>query len=229
METAYIPVFGKIPQPSEDAMVNELLEPAQMMYASNGYTHAVEGFSHIVDLDFLLRAADEERLYIDTAALPGFVEMDVWLDNPKYEFGEYDNRLKLQAGKFKLDGSPQRKTAFITVPYKTGGPTGQDDWRGETSIPREDFFRMIQRLTDRNIQVQIHANGDAAIDETIEAIRNAGITAGDDRRPIIIHSQFQRPDHLPQYVELGITPSYFTNHDSPVMDGALPAVAKDPQ
>ena len=35
METAYIPVFAKLPQPSEDEML-ELMKPAQMMYTSNG-------------------------------------------------------------------------------------------------------------------------------------------------------------------------------------------------
>jgi len=63
-----------------------------------------------------------------------------------------------------------------------------------------------------NIQINFHANGDAAIDDAIYAIEKAGITAKDDKRPIIIHSQFQRPEHLQKYVELGITPSYFTNH-----------------
>ena len=34
----------------------------------------------------------------------------------------------------------------------------------------------------------------------------------DDRRTVAIHSQFQHPDQLADYVRLGITPSYFTNH-----------------
>jgi len=65
---------------------------------------------------------------------------------------------------------------------------------------------------ENNIQINFHANGDAAIDDAIYAIENAGIKAGDNKRPIIIHSQFQRPDQLKKYVELGITPTYFTNH-----------------
>jgi len=51
MEMAYIPVFGKMPQPSVPEML-ELVIPAQLMYASNGYAQAVEGFSHISDMDF---------------------------------------------------------------------------------------------------------------------------------------------------------------------------------
>ena len=212
METAFLPVFGKMPQPSQQAMLQDLVRPAQMMYASNGYTHAVEGFSHVRDLDFLKRAAKEGKLFIDVVALPGFPEIDQWLDNPEYRFGAYENRFKIHAGKFTLDGSPQGKTAFVTVPYKTGGPSGQKNWKGETSIPKKDLFRMVKQLADRKIPIQIHANGDAAIDESIEAIRAAGIKAGDDRRPVIVHSQFQRPDQLDLYVDLGISPSFFTNH-----------------
>ena len=74
---------------------------AQMMYASYGFNHAVEGFTHIKDMNTLKRAAKENRLFIDIASLPGFNEMDVWLNNPEYKFGEYNNRLKFQGGKFR--------------------------------------------------------------------------------------------------------------------------------
>jgi len=67
-------------------------------------------------------------------------------------------------------------------------------------------------MTENNIQINFHANGDGAIEDAIYAIENAGIKADQDRRPVIIHSQFQKPEHLLKYVELGIIPSYFTNH-----------------
>lgn len=65
---------------------------------------------------------------------------------------------------------------------------------------------------DAGLQVFIHANGDAAIDDAITAVESAGISAKDDRRTVVIHSQFQRPDQLNKYLELGMSPSYFTNH-----------------
>jgi predicted amidohydrolase YtcJ len=211
MEMAYLPVFAALPQPSEAEML-ELIKPAQMMYASNGYTHAVEGFTHIKDMDLLKKAAQQERLFIDIVSLPGFTEMDGWLNNPNYKFGVYNNRLKFQGGKFTLDGSPQGKTAFMASPYLTGGPAGEENWFGNTSIPRTKLAELAKTMVDNNVQIMFHANGDAAIDDAIYAIENAGITAKDDKRPVIIHSQFQRPEHLLKYVELGITPTYFTNH-----------------
>ncbi|BAO44883.1 amidohydrolase [Thiolapillus brandeum] len=211
MEMAYIPVFAKLPQPSEEEML-DLTKPAQMMYASNGYTQAIEGFSHAEDLDFLMKAAAQERLFLDILALPGFTEMDKWFGNPKYKFGEYHNHLKLQACKITIDGSPQGKTALVSHPYHGGGPAGQKDWKGESSITQAQLDAITRKMFDANIPLHVHANGDGAIDMMIKTIEAAGISAKDDRRTVIVHSQFQRPEHLPKYVELGLTPSYFTLH-----------------
>ena len=211
MESGYLPVFEKFPQPSEAEML-ELLAPAQMAYASNGYTLANEGFTRVRDIRLLQKGAAEGRLFVDVVALPGFPETREWLDNPEFPFGEYHGRLKLQGIKITQDGSPQGKTAYVTDPYRTGGPAGQADWRGETSMPYEQFAAIVKMASAKGLQIYIHANGDATIDEAIKAVEAAGITARDDRRTIVIHSQFQRPDQLPKYKALGISPSYFTNH-----------------
>lgn len=211
MEMAYIPIFGKMPQPSEEEMMS-LMKPAQMVYASNGYTQAVEGYSHISDMDLLIDAANKNKLFIDIVSLPGFTEMKEWLNNPKYTFGVYNNHLKFGGGKFTLDGSPQGKTAFMCTNYLTGGPNGEKDWDGSTSIQRDNLAKMAKAMVDNNIQINFHANGCGAINDAIYAIEKAGIKAGDNKRPIIIHSQFQTPEHLDKYAELGISPSYFTNH-----------------
>ncbi len=211
MEMAYLPVFGKLPQPGDAELIDQM-QAAQQIYAANGYTQAVEGFTHVKDMELLQRAASAGKLFLDVVSLPGFNEMDAWLNNPAYPFGEYHNHLKFQGGKFTLDGSPQGRTAYMTTPYLQGGPADEKDWVGNTSIPRDELARMAKVMTDNNIQINFHANGDVAIDDAIYAIEQAGITADQDRRPIIIHSQFQRPEHLAQYVQLGISPSYFTNH-----------------
>ena len=211
METAYLPIFAKLPQPSEAELMN-LMKPAQMMYAREGYVHAQEGFSHIKDVKFLQKAAAQGRIFLDIVSLPGFTEFDTWKDDPAFSFGTYNNNFKLQGIKFTQDGSPQGRTAYVTEPYLTGGPGGQENWRGETSQPRDAFIAQVNAASERGLQVFIHANGDATIDEAIDAVRAAGLTAADDRRTVVVHSQFQRPDQLDKYVELGMSPSYFTNH-----------------
>ena len=211
METAFLPLLEKVPQPSEEQRL-ALMKPAQMMYAREGYTHAQDGSTFVADMDFLMKAADSGAIFLDLASLPSFVDMAKWLDNPKYKFREYRNRLKFQGVKFVQDGSPQGKTAFVSTPYRTGGPDGQPGWRGETTQPRVEFLKQTKLALDAGLQVFVHANGDATIDEVIDAVENAGITAANDRRTVVVHSQFQRPEQLDKYARLGMSPSYFTNH-----------------
>ena len=211
METAYLPVLANMPQPAEPEML-DLMDSAQQTYARDGYTHAYEGFTHLKDLHFLMKAADEGRIYLDMTSILAFNEAQEWMGNPDYVFGEYHGGLKLQGIKITQDGSPQGRTAFVKEPYLTGGPNGEQDWRGNATLPEAEFEALVKRAFEAGLQVFVHANGDATIDQLIAAVRKAGVSAADDRRTVAIHSQFQRPDHLPDYVELGITPSYFTLH-----------------
>ncbi|MEI6896734.1 MAG: amidohydrolase [Psychromonas sp.] len=211
MESAYLPIFSKLPQPSDDEKI-KLMGKAQEMYTSQGYVQAIEGFTHVADLRFLQRAAKAGKNIIDIIALPGFTEVDEWFDKPEFPFGRYHGKFKIHGCKITLDGSPQGKTAFISTPYLTGGPDGEKNWRGESLLTQVELDMLTAKMYKNNIPLQIHANGDAAIDMVIKTVQNAGIKASDDKRTVIIHSQFQRPDHLPHYAKLGLSPSYFTQH-----------------
>jgi len=211
MEAAFLPVFAKMPKPGEADML-ELLKPGQMMYAENGYTLANEGYTRAKDIRLLQKAAAQHRLFIDVVALPGFSEMDQWLNKPEFPFGQWNNGLKLQGIKITQDGSVQGKTASYLEPLLTGGPQGQKDWHGNSTLPYEDFAKLFQTAHKAGLQIFVHANGDGAIQQVIKAAEAAGLKAGDDSRTIVIHSQMQHPEDLPRYVSLGLTPSYFTNH-----------------
>lgn len=212
METAYMSLVASRMPRSTIAERLDLIDDVQQQYAANGYTHIQDGFTSVGDLDFFKTAASQGRLYLDVVALGSFIEADDWLGNPSYPAGEYHDGFKIAGMKILQDGSPQGRTACFTERYLTGGPDGQPDWRGETMSPYNKFAARVKQGLDAGVQVFVHANGDATIDELIQAIRDSGVTAADDRRTVAIHSQFQRKDHLDQYVELGITPSYFTNH-----------------
>jgi predicted amidohydrolase YtcJ len=211
METAFLPIFAKLPQPSEAEML-DLLKPAQMMYAENGFTLANEGFTHTKDLRLLQKAGAEHRLFLDIVALPGFTEINEWLNNPEFPFGQWRNRLKLQGIKITQDGSVQGKTASYLEPLITGGPKGEKNWLGNNTLPYDVFEKLVDTAHKAGLQLFIHANGDATIQQAIKAIADTGIKAGDDSRTIIVHSQMQHRADIPKYVALGLTPSYFTNH-----------------
>ena len=60
------------------------MKPAQMMYASRGYTLANEGFSHVKDLKFLQTAAADQRMVLDIVAWPGFTEIRAGSTSPSF-------------------------------------------------------------------------------------------------------------------------------------------------
>ena len=226
METAFMPIFAKMPQPSEADML-EALEPAQQIYASVGVTTCQDGATNAHDLDFMRKAAGQGRLWLDVVSLPLFLEVPKMVAEyfPGFNtastpmpreaasaFGTYKNRLKLGGIKFVADGSPQGKTAFWTKPLLTPGPGGEPNWRGQPMFPPEIFNKVVAQAYAEGIQTFCHCNGDAGIDMMIDAVRAAGGKRGDDRRTVIIHSQCMRPDQLDAYVELDLSPSFFTVH-----------------
>ncbi|MEU0495910.1 amidohydrolase [Mycobacterium sp. NPDC006124] len=226
METAFVPIFANMPQPSTDELL-ATFDAAQQLYASKGTTTVQEGATHAKDLALIRTAAEQERLYLDVVAVPLVLEVPKLVkeyfpdftggpteipDEAAESFGTYRNRLKLQGIKCIVDGSPQGKTAFWTEPLLTPGPNGEANWCGQPVFPKELIETMVKQIADAGIQIFCHCNGDAAIDLMIGACRAAGMSAGDDRRTIVIHSQFMRPDQLDDYVELGLSPSFFTVH-----------------
>ncbi|MFN9645540.1 MAG: amidohydrolase [Cyanobacteriota bacterium] len=226
METAFLPLFVHMPKPSPDAMLDRF-PAAQELYTSKGITTAQEGATSAADLSLLQRAAAEGRLVIDVVSLPLVLEVPAMLRErfpdlhgdslelpaPAREaFGVYHQRLKLQGIKLLVDGSPQGKTAFWSAPLLTPGPNGEVPWRGQPLFPPEVLNDTVARLAAQGLQIFAHCNGDAAIAMMIDACAKAGLTAEQDHRTIVVHSQFMAPGQLERYVELGLHPSFFTVH-----------------
>ncbi len=213
METAYLPVFSNLPQPTKEQEI-EFSRAAQMLYAESGVTTAHEGATHAVDLAVMKRATAAGANIIDVIAYPFITDLDKILEAaPLASWGQYDNHLKIGGVKITIDGSPQGKTAFFTTPYLTGGPGGEKNWRGELTFPQDIVNQMVKRVYDMGVPLNLHANGDGAIDAFFKAHEFAA--AGDlskDRRVTMIHAQFTRKDQLDKYVQYRIRPSFYTLH-----------------
>ncbi len=204
-------------KPSWDEQLQAINEQ-QQLYASYGVTTAQDGFTSLESIDLLQKAAAENALYIDIEALPGAPFIDKLLsDTVKYKFGgPLVHHLKLEGTKLIADGSPQGKTAYFSKPYLVDVPGCEgDDCRGIPTVTQEQFNATVLKDFQNNIQSFVHCNGDATIDMYIKAVENANKVLGSTsvgRRTVIIHSQFARADQLDKYKELGMMPSFFTNH-----------------
>lgn len=211
LEKAMFLMLAKMPQPTAEQKL-AALDAAQNAYFAEGYTHAQDGATLPPDVAFLTSPQARERLKIDLALLPFSTGLDGLLAQPDLKFGSYQGHVKLQGIKFVLDGSVQSRTGFFTRDYKRGSPEGHHPWHGEPILSEEEFIAQARKVHDRGWQLFVHANGDAAIDMAIKGFDTLGIKAADDRRPIVIHSQFQRRDQLGAYKRIGVGPAYFSNH-----------------
>ena len=84
------------------------------------------------------------------------------------------------------------------------------------SLTQEAINKLFETAYAKENQLFIHCNGDATIDMILLAhelaCKNLKQPLDKDRRTIIIHSQFVRPEQLDRFVKYNMEPSFFTNH-----------------
>jgi hypothetical protein len=213
MESAYLPMFSALPGPSPETELADA-KAGQMLYAEAGITTAQEGSTHAPQLAMFQRIAEADGFFIDVVSYPFITDIaKVTETTPFSKWGVYNDHLKIGGCKVTLDGSPQGRTAWFTTPYLTGGPGGEKNWSGEPGMPVDAMKAMVQTCYDNDVQVLMHANGDAAIDFLIEAHKAAaGDDLAKDRRTVCVHCQFIRPDQLAQFAKLKLLPTLFTDH-----------------
>ena len=121
----------------------------------------------------------------------------------------------LHIGPVKLfaDGSPQGYTAYLSEPYFTPSPSGYPDYRGFPAMSLAVLSARVEKLHAAGYQLAIHGNGDAAIDNIIQAFDHAQQKNRQrDPRMIVMHAQMARKDQLEKMSTLGMTPSFFNTH-----------------
>jgi len=211
METAWMPLFVNLPAPAYEEQVDSFIK-AQNLYAANGYTTVQDGASRYEDVIAYKKAGAQGHFFLDLVSLPVYLDMNKLLADESLSFGGYADRIKLEGLKIVSDGSPQGRTAFFSHAMHGPGPAGQDEWFGEPTMAYPKYEQIFNRAHAAGLRIFTHANGDAAVDMVLKAHQAAGIEAEQDRRNVVIHSQFMRPDQLDKYVEYGISPSFFSNH-----------------
>jgi predicted amidohydrolase YtcJ len=185
------------------------VKKAMNIYARNGITTAQDGASNPETISLMQAADVQGMINLDIISYPiGQNGLDENLDS--INFGSYEGRLKIGGIKLILDGSPQGKTAYLTEPYYKPPHSESDSYKGYPLIPQSEVSKWVKKYADLNIPIMAHANGDAAADMLIKAVKDADINS--DHRTIMIHAQTVREDQLDQMKELKIIPSYFSTH-----------------
>ena len=211
-ENAHFAVLFAVMSRFDDQLQDRMLEAGQRLYAQYGYTTVQEGRASQDAYTSLVRAAEDDRLLVDVVAYIDMVSSSEMMASP-YLSKDYRNRFRVGGVKLNFDGSPQGKTAWLTEPYFKP-PSGQpESYSGYPTFSDEQANQYIAEAFEKNWQVLTHANGDAAIEQFINAVEVGTAAQGrQDRRPVLIHGQTIRQDQIDRLKDLGIFPSLYPMH-----------------
>jgi len=189
----------------------KILDAASRFYVAQGVTTAQNGATDPTLISSL-------RMASRVGLIP--VRLQIW---PTADTADADRVQELKrnqtdmftvgAVKLIIDGSIQAYTGYLTEPYHVVPKDQGADYRGHALIPKDKLIERVENYHSRGIQMALHGNGDAAIDDILDAIESAQKkTPNSDARPIVIHAQMARDDQLLRMKLLGVTPSFFSAH-----------------
>ncbi|MGE0218023.1 amidohydrolase [Mycolicibacterium sp.] len=111
--------------------------------------------------------------------------------------------LTAQTVKFFADGVVENETGALLAPYCSGLHShGMRNWEGDA------LAEAARRVDDFGLQIHIHAIGDAAVRQALDAIEHVVAVNGPrDRRPVIAHCQLVDDADLSRFAALGVIPN----------------------
>ncbi|KYP13142.1 amidohydrolase [Flavihumibacter sp. CACIAM 22H1] len=208
-ELAAIPLFSKALIPSSAEAAGKFAAAGQEMALSYGYTTAQDG--RAMDLS-MAKLAESGFLKLDVVSYIDYSVPELMLT--KWYGKSYTNHFRIGGVKLTLDGSPQGRTAWRTIPYILPPPGEKSSYKGYAAIASDKEVEAIySQAFKNNWQIITHANGDAAIDQMIRCMKGAITTYGNkDRRNTLIHGQYIREDQLDSLKNMSVIASLFPLH-----------------
>ena len=111
--------------------------------------------------------------------------------------------LTAQTVKFFADGVVENETGALLAPYCSGLHShGMQNWEGDA------LAEAARRVDELGLQIHIHAIGDAAVRQALDAIEYVQQHNGSrDRRPVIAHVQLVDEADIGRFAALGVIPN----------------------
>ncbi len=205
-ERALSLIKAAMPEPDETRMV-DAIEAAGRRLASLGFASATDmnvGMSSgMAEIAAFERAARDgrclQRMWLVLAGNPEGIAASAWEGGlrPWLPGDDPDAALRWGAVKVFADGSAGGLTAAFFDPYAQGGT-------GVFTFPTETIHALLETYHNQGWQLDIHAIGDAAIEQVLTGMEAAGATP--DRRHRIEHCGFVTRDQRRRMRARGILP-----------------------
>ncbi len=139
------------------------------------------------------------RMYMGIAGGPDGIADEAYAKGRVTGIG--NGRLTVGPIKFFTDGSAGGCTAAMRKPYTNGAD-------GVLILEDRDLDEMVAHYHNRGYQIAIHAIGDAAVDQTIEALDRAlKKLPRDNHRHRIEHCGWVDDANIQRMIDLGLTPA----------------------
>ncbi len=206
-ERALALIKAAVPAPDTARMV-DAIEAAGRHLASLGFASATDmnvGMTaNMAEVAAFARAAEEgrclQRMWLVLAGNPEGIAAEAWEAGirPWRPGDDADALLRWGAVKVFADGSAGGLTAAFFDPYVVA------DTRGVFTFPTETIHGLLAAYHAQGWQLDIHAIGDAAIEQVLTGMEAAGATP--ERRHRIEHCGFVTRDQRRRMLARGILP-----------------------
>ena len=201
------PAVGLVRPPMTVEQIMSGVAYGAQLYAAQGVTTGNIGNASVGWIQLFMGAAQAGLLPIRVNLWPGLESADT-----AYGMDLGSDLLSLGGVKDFADGSIQGYTGYLSEPYWVQ-TEGETDYRGYPRYPYDELKARVKEVHDKGYQSIIHANGDAAIEDVLDAWEAAQEeNPRKDVRNVVIHSQMLREDQIERMQALGAIPSFFVLH-----------------
>ncbi len=229
-ETARTPVEALLPAATFEDRV-AALQATLRETARYGITSLVDAWTGLPDWQVYDHAARAGEL---TARVKASLTYGV---NARHQGEEWEaalarrdefssDRFTVSSVKFFVDGVLEGETAALVDPY-----TGMGDHRGVLNFEHDELEAAVARFDRMGLQVHMHAIGDLAVREGLDAIEAARAANGrTGNRHHITHLQLVHPDDIPRFGELGVSANFqalWAYPDAWITEINLPVVGRE--
>jgi hypothetical protein len=219
-----------VPEPTREQWEQAILTAQQHLYAL-GVTGWQDAWVTPQTFEAYRSLGADGRL---TAQVVGAL----WWDRHRGldQIAEFRERREHAAGRFRpttvkimVDGIIENQTASMLEPYCAG--CGAHESRGLDYVDRELLTAALTELDGLGFQVHMHAIGDRAIRNALDAVEAAQAANGpSDRRHHIAHVQVIQPEDLPRFAALGVVANcqtYWAQSEPQMDELTIPYIGRE--
>ena len=199
-------VQSKLPPPNPIKR-ERMLEKALELMASVGLTGVHDAGVDAETWTLYRRFGDENRLTARIYAMAGGMEALEKIAPVRPTGWLYHDRLTLRSVKLYSDGALGSRGAYLKEPYSDESAN-----RGLQFLDDTKLRNWISKAVMHGFQVNVHAIGDAANEQVLDAFGDILPTYGAGLRHRIEHAQVVDPADIPRFAKLGIIASVQPTH-----------------